>query len=69
LIPLNDWSPLGGLESDVRVVSETWFEHEDHDLGKQFVCSILLTGLLFGAQDYYTGSIRYETETLFVYLY
>ncbi len=29
--PLYDRTSLAGLESDVRVVSETWFDHDEHD--------------------------------------
>lgn len=63
--PLYDRSSLAGLGSDVRVVSETWFEHDDHDSVEQFVCSLPLVYFLLGAHDRYAGSTRYGMDTLF----
>jgi hypothetical protein len=63
--PLYDRSSLAGLESDVRVVSETWFEHDTHDSVEQFVCSLPLAYFLFNTHDCYAESTRYDMETLF----
>lgn len=63
--PLYERSSLAGLESDVRVVSEMWFEHESHDSVEQFVCSLPLTYFRFKAHDCYATSTRYEMDLLF----
>ncbi len=63
--PLYDRTSLAGLESDVRVVSETWFGHDAHDSVEQFVCSLPLTYFLFEVHDRYGGRTRYEMDTLF----
>jgi hypothetical protein len=63
--PLYGRSSLAGLESDVRVVSETWFRHDAHDWVKQFVCSLPLAYFRFDAHDCYADSTRYEMDALF----
>lgn len=63
--PLYDRTTLAGLESDVRVVSEAWFDHDEHDSIDQFICSIPLAYFIFDAHDYYTASTRYRMDTLF----
>lgn len=62
---LYDRSLLAGLESDVRIVSETWFEHEGHDTVEQFVCSLPVAYFRFNAHDRYEDSTRYRMDTLF----
>lgn len=62
---LYDRASLAGLESDVRIVSETWFSHDDHESIDQFICSFPLAYFLFDAYDCYTASIRYRMDTLF----
>ncbi len=39
---LYDRASLNALESDVRVVAETWFRHNDPTSVEQFVCSLPL---------------------------
>ena len=63
--PLYDRTSLAGLESDIRVVSETWFGHDDHDSVEQLVCSLPLAYFSFDAHDRYTDSTCYGMETLF----
>jgi len=63
--PLYDRSSLGGLESDVRVVSSVWFTHPNHNSLEQFVCSNPLAYFRFEAHDCYGRSTRYEMDTLF----
>ncbi|QLC35415.1 transposase (plasmid) [Halarchaeum sp. CBA1220] len=63
--PLYDRSSLGGLESDVRVVSRVWFTHPDHDSLEQFVCELPLAYFRFEAHDCYESSTCYEMDTLF----
>lgn len=63
--PLYDRTSLAGLESDIRVVSETWFKHDAHDSLEQFVCSLPLAYFIFGAHDRYASSTRYGMDTLF----
>lgn len=63
--PLYDRSSLAGLESDVRTVSEAWFDHDAHTSVEQFVCIFPLTYFRFDAHDRYAGSTRYEMDTLF----
>ncbi len=62
---LYDRTSLAGLESDIRVVSETWFKHDAHDSVEQFVCSLPLAYFIFGAHDRYASSTRYGMDTLF----
>jgi len=62
--PLYDRSSLAGL-SDVRVVSGTWFEHDEHNSVEQFVCSLPLAYFEFTAHDCYTCSTRYKMFLLF----
>jgi len=62
---LYDRSSLAGLESDVRVVSQTWFGHDGHASVEQFVCSLPLAYFEFNAHDHYGGSTSYGMETLF----
>ena len=63
--PLYDRTSLGGLESDVRTVSEAWFDHESHHSVEEFVCVLPLAYFRFGAHDCYGRSTRYEMATLF----
>lgn len=62
---LYDRFSLGGLESDVRVVSSVWFAHPDHDSLEQFVCSIPLAYFCFEVHDCYGRSTRYGMDALF----
>lgn len=63
--PLYDRSSLAGLESDVRTVSEAWFDHDAHTSVEQFVCTFPLAYFRFGPHDRYANSTRYEMVTLF----
>ena len=63
--PLFDRTSLPGVESDVRLVAETWFQHDDHDSVDQFVHTVPLAYVQFDAHDRYAGSTSYEMETLF----
>jgi hypothetical protein len=63
--PLYDRTSLAGLESDIRTVSETWFDHESHDSVKEFVCALPLAYFRFSAHDRYAGPTRYQMDTLF----
>jgi len=63
--PLFDRSSLPALESDVRLVAETWFQHDDHDRVDPFVHAVPLAYVQFDAHDRYAGSTSYEMETLF----
>jgi len=53
------------LESDIRTVSEKWFDHESHDSVKEFVCALSLAYFRFSVPDRYTGPTRYRMDTLF----
>jgi len=63
--PLYDRSSLAGLEADVRVVSESWFEHDAHESVENLVCELPLAYFDFSAHDCYTAPTRYEMEQLF----
>ncbi|SER09642.1 transposase [Natrinema salaciae] len=63
--PLFDRSSLSALESDVRLVAETWFKHDDHEAVEPFVHAVPLAYVQFDAHDRYAGSTSYEMETLF----
>jgi hypothetical protein len=63
--PLFDRSSLPALESDVRLVAEPWFQHDDHEAVEPFVHAVPLAYVQFDAHDRYTGSTSYEMETLF----
>jgi len=63
--PLYERSSLDGLESDVRIVSQTWFRHDRHKSVENFVCALPLAYFEFDAHDRYAGSTRYEMDTLF----
>jgi len=63
--PLYDRSSLAGLESDIRTVSEAWFDHDAHTSVKQFVCTVPLAYFRFAPHDCYGDSTRYEMVTLF----
>ncbi|WP_136718258.1 transposase [Halorientalis salina] len=63
--PLYDRTSLAGLESDIRVVSETWFKHDAHESVEHFVRSLPLEYFLFDTHDRYTSSTRYGMDTLF----
>ena len=64
-IPLYDRTSLAGLESDVRVVAETWFDHDSHDSVEEFVCALPLAYFQFNFHDRYEGSTRYQMDALF----
>lgn len=63
--PLYDRMSLAGLESDIRTVSGTWFDHDNHDSVEEFVCSLPLTYFRFNDHDCYEGSTCYQMHTLF----
>jgi IS4 transposase len=63
--PLYDRTSLAGLESDIRTVSATWFDHESHDSVEEFVCALPLAYFRFSAHDRYAGPTRYQMDTLF----
>jgi len=63
--PLYDRTSLSGLEEDIRIVSKTWFRHEQHESVEQFLCSLPLTYFTFDAHDRYGGTTRYGVDTLF----
>jgi len=63
--PLYGRTSLAGLESDIRTVSETWFDHDSHDSIEEFVCVLPLAYFRFSAHDRYVGPTRYQTATLF----
>jgi len=63
--PLYERSSLDGLESDIRIVSQTWFRHDSHESVENFVYSFPLAYFGFDAHDRYAGSTRYEMDTLF----
>ena len=63
--PLYERSSLDGLESDIRIVSQTWFRHDRHELVENFICALPLAYFEFDAHDRYAGSTRYEMDTLF----
>lgn len=63
--PLYDRSSLVGLESDIRTVSEAWFDHDAHTSVERFVCTVPLAYFQFNPHDRYANSTRYEMTTLF----
>ncbi|ELY86492.1 transposase [Natrialba taiwanensis] len=63
--PLYDRTSLAGLESDIRTVSGTWFDHDNHDSVEEFVCSLPLTYFRFNDHDCSEGSTCYQMHTLF----
>ena len=63
--PLYDRSSLTGLESDLRTVSEAWFDHDGHTSVEQFVCTVPLAYFRFDPHDRYANSTLYEMATLF----
>ena len=63
--PLYDRTSLAGFESDIRTVSETWFDHESHDSVKEFVRVLPLAYFRFSAHDRYAWPTRYQMDTLF----
>ena len=63
--PLYDRSSLPALKSDIRVVAQTWFKHDDHTSVEQFVCSLPLEYFRFDPHDCYAGSSCYAMETFF----
>ena len=63
--PLYNRTSLAGLESDVRTVSTYWFRYDAHNSVNQFICSLPLAYFGFKSHDQYTGSTRYEMDTLF----
>lgn len=63
--PLYDRSSLAGLGTDIRTVSEVWFDHDAHTSVEQFVCTFPLAYFRFDPHDRYANSTRYEMDTLF----
>ena len=63
--PLFNRSSLAAVESDIRVVAETWFQQEAHETIKPFVSRFPLAYVQFDAHDCYAGSTSYEMATLF----
>lgn len=63
--PLYDRCSLAGLESDVRTVSEAWFDHDAHTSVELFVCTFPLAYFRFDPHDRYANSTCYEMATLF----
>ena len=63
--PLYERSSLDGLESGIRIVSQTWFKHDRHESVENFVCALPLAYFEFHAHDRYAGPTRYEMDTLF----
>ena len=63
--PPYDRTSLTGLESDIRTVSETWFEHESHDSVEEFVSALPLPYFRFSVHDRDVVSTRYRMDTLF----
>jgi len=63
--PLYDRSSLAGLESDVRTVSEVWFDHDARTSVELLVCAFPLAYFRFDPHDRYANSTRYEMATLF----
>lgn len=62
---LFDRTSLPALESDVRLVAETWFNQDEHEAVEPFVYALPLAYIQFDAHDCYTGPTTYEMETLF----
>jgi len=63
--PLYDRTSLFGLESDIRVVAETWFGHECHNSVEEYVCALPLAYFQFKAHDQYEGATHYQIDTPF----
>jgi len=63
--PLYDHTSLTGLESDIRVVSEVWFSHQEHDSLERYVCELPIAYFRFEVHDCYGSSTRYQMDTLF----
>jgi hypothetical protein len=51
--PLYDRASLPALESDIRIVAQAWFRHDDHTSFEQFVCSLPLAYFKFSTHDHY----------------
>ncbi|QCS44922.1 transposase (plasmid) [Natrinema versiforme] len=63
--PLYNRASLTALESDVRIVTQTWFRHDDHTSVEQFVCSLPLAYFKFSTHDHYAGPTSYGMVSLF----
>jgi len=63
--PLYERNSLGGLESDILIVSQTWFRHDRHESVENFICALPLAYFRFDAHDRYAESTRYKMDTLF----
>ena len=63
--PLFDRSSLAAVETDVRVVADTWFQQESHESVEPFVATLPLAYVQFDAHDRYANSTTYGMETLF----
>jgi hypothetical protein len=62
---LFDRLSLPALESDIRLVAETWFHHDEHEAIESFIHAVPLAYVQFDLHDRYAGSTSYEMETLF----
>ncbi len=62
---LFDRSSLPALESDIRVVAEAWFNHNEYEAIEPFIHSLPLAYVQFEAYDCYGGSTSYEMQSLF----
>ena len=60
--PLYDRTSRSGLESDIRVVSMVWFDHDAHTSVEQFACSLPLASFRFEFYDRYAGSTHYDMK-------
>ncbi|KOX95756.1 transposase [Halorubrum tropicale] len=63
--PLYDRASLPALESDIQIVAQAWFRHDDHTSLEQFVCSLPLAYFKFSTHDHYAGSTSYGMDILF----
>ena len=63
--PLYERSSLGGLESDIRTVSQTWFRHDHYESVETSIYLLPLAYFGFQAHDRYAGATRYEIDTSF----
>ncbi len=63
--PLYERSSLDGLESDIRIVSQTWFRHDSHGSVENSGRLLSLAYFRFDTHDRYAESTRYGMDTLF----
>ena len=62
---LFDRTSLPELESDVRLVAETWSDQDEHEVVESFVHAVPLAYVQFDVHDRYAGSTSYEMEILY----